>query len=285
MALKHRTRSLAARIYDSYPHLPNAERKLADVILACADDIAAYSATELAAQAGVSKAAASRLFRRLGFRNYAEARRNARESRRSGSARARPTMQNPDQASAADLDSYVQGEQALLAKTFEQLDPAQIDRVVERLVAARRVWVLGFRSANFLAGYFRLRLLQVRPDVSLLAGTGETLAERLADCGASDLLVAIGSRRPVKRWSEVLRRLRAARVPILHIGDNGARRTPALATWSIRCEVGQGAHDSAVGMLSVLHYLAIEAMRRAGPEGQRRLQSIARYHDLLGECC
>ena len=59
-------RSTISRIRVHYQSLPPSERKLADLILDFPGDIAGYSATELAHLAGVSKAAATRLFQRLG---------------------------------------------------------------------------------------------------------------------------------------------------------------------------------------------------------------------------
>ena len=54
--------TLRDRIQDQYGALSGVERKLADVVLAREKDLLAYSATELAALAGVSKASTARFF-------------------------------------------------------------------------------------------------------------------------------------------------------------------------------------------------------------------------------
>ena len=54
--------SLRERIQAQYDALSLVERKLADVVLAHEKDALAYSATELAALAGVSKASSARFF-------------------------------------------------------------------------------------------------------------------------------------------------------------------------------------------------------------------------------
>ena len=69
-------------IRTSYDRLPVGERKLADVVLEMRGELAGYSATELAESAGVSKATASRLVRRLGFSDYQEMRQQARAGAR-----------------------------------------------------------------------------------------------------------------------------------------------------------------------------------------------------------
>ena len=67
-----------SRILDLYDGLPASERRLADVVLACQGDLASYSASELAERACVSKATTSRLFQRLGYARFTDARREAR---------------------------------------------------------------------------------------------------------------------------------------------------------------------------------------------------------------
>ena len=69
---------LVHRIRETYDALPLGERKLAELILEMRGDLAAYSATELAARSGVSKATAARLVRRLGYADFHEMRQQAR---------------------------------------------------------------------------------------------------------------------------------------------------------------------------------------------------------------
>jgi hypothetical protein len=71
---RSKPRSLAARIQVQYASLPGSERKVADLILDFPGEIAAYSDTELAELAGASKAAVTRLIRRLGYASFEQAR-------------------------------------------------------------------------------------------------------------------------------------------------------------------------------------------------------------------
>ncbi|MFZ2328619.1 MAG: MurR/RpiR family transcriptional regulator, partial [Rhodoferax sp.] len=64
------TPHLRERIHAQHASLSVADRKLADVVLAHEKDLLAYSATELAALAGVSKASTARFFKRLGFADF-----------------------------------------------------------------------------------------------------------------------------------------------------------------------------------------------------------------------
>ena len=77
--------SLLSRVRDQLHDLPPTERRLADLVLDFPGELASYTASELAALAHVSNATVSRFIRRLGYENYDEARRHAREEKGSGS--------------------------------------------------------------------------------------------------------------------------------------------------------------------------------------------------------
>ena len=60
--------------------LPDSERKLAELLTARQMLLATHSASELAAMTGSSKAAVSRFIQRIGYRSFADARRETREA-------------------------------------------------------------------------------------------------------------------------------------------------------------------------------------------------------------
>jgi len=276
--------TIEERIEARYEALGPAERKLADLILGFPGELASYSATELAALADVSKAAASRLFQRLGYASYEQARRAAREARRWGSPLYLNTPAGDGEGPAGALAAHQQCEAANLARTMDALAGLDLDAVVDAVCRARRVALFGVRNSYMLASYARWQLIQVRGDVVLLPNAGETLAEHVADLGARDLLIAIGFRRRVPALGLLLRAARDAGVPILYLTDRSARRSAELATWTIRCEVrGASLFDSYSSAISVLHLLSSAVVRRLGPGGRARLKRIEALHDALRE--
>lgn len=276
-----RAKSIETRIHDHYDSLPGSERKLADVILGSPGDLSSYTATELTALAGVSKAAGTRLFRRLGFAGYDEARLLARETLNWGSPL---YMERKSGTRLKGMSEYIDDEIRLLRKTLLGLSAHEIDQVVERLVGARRVFMIGYRNNNFLAGYMRWQLIQFRGDVYMLPAPGETLGEYLADFTPDDLFIVFALRRRVARLDEILSTARDRKAAILLVTDPTARRLPAYANWTFMCEAESGfVFDSCSGAISVARYLSIQALRRAGPRGRAHLERIERQHEILAE--
>ena len=142
--------TLEQTIRTNYDLLPVGERKLADVVLAMGCELGAWSATELAESAGVSKATASRLVRRLGFSDYQAMRQQARAS---GSPLAALRGAHAKQGT---LGRHLDHDVACLTYTLEGISADLARRAVEVLAQAARIWVVGFRNSYALALYGRV---------------------------------------------------------------------------------------------------------------------------------
>lgn len=276
--------SLEARVRAAYEEMPGSERKIADLILDAPGDVAGYSATELAALAGTSKAAASRFFKRLGFRNFGEARQLARARQTWGSPLYLDRSPAPEADATRELSSYLEDELALLRRSFGTFDPAQLDAIAATLATARRVWLVGFRNSHFVAGYARWQFIQFRPDVHLLPRTGETLAEQLANVGPDDLVILVGIRRRVAGFRRMLETCVERGARVLYVTDPTARAESARATWTLVCQVESAyLFDSYAAPLGLLRFLAIKAYRKTGRAGHEHLEAVERLHDRLDE--
>ncbi|MGI9387165.1 MAG: MurR/RpiR family transcriptional regulator [Methyloligellaceae bacterium] len=277
-----RPRSLEARIQEQYQSLPPSELKIADLILDFPGEVAAYSATELAELAEASKAAVTRLITRLGYSNFEEARRAARDARRWGSPIYLLSKDSADAKFPARIKAHIDQDLEIITRTFEGLDGEVLRQITRALADAKRVWIFGYRNSHFLAGYFRWQLIQVRGEVHLLPIAGETLAEYVADMTPEDLFVVIGFRR---RLPEVRRATRIAGesgIPVLFITDPTARGTPAK--WAIRCEVqGSDLFDRYAAAMSLLHFLGVGVVDECGAKGRTRLHRIEMLHQDLHE--
>ncbi|MFY0989520.1 MurR/RpiR family transcriptional regulator [Halomonas sp. C05BenzN] len=282
--------SLEARIQAHYEELPPAEKRLGDLLLGFPGDIATYSAGELAEAAGTSRAAATRFFQRLGYKDFNEVRLQVREAKRWGSpvylsSASRLDGQGadkvmPSQSVADHLDQEVDN----LTRTLEAIRPDALRDVVDAMAGARRVHVVGFRNSRMLALYLQRQLLLMRPDVSLLPQSGQTLGEDLVDIGEQDVLVMIGMRRRVGAVTRIMEIARAQGAKILLITDPSATRTARLATWTLTCQVrSPSLLDSYAAAMSVLNLLCSLLFRRAMKEGYERLRRVETLHEELDE--
>lgn len=276
--------SLTQRIHRVYGDLPEGERKAADLVLDSPGDLAACAASELAERAGVSNATVSRLFRRMGYDSYEEARRASRDMRAHGSPLyLADTAKRPGGAGTQIADHLAQ-ETALIEASLAMANPLTVKAVAERLAKARRVRLAGFRNSRFAADYARAALAQFRPGVELLNASGQTLAEGMAGIGAGDMVLIVGLRRRPAGFSDFVRAAVATGADVALLADNSVREAPALVRWNLTCAVKTPQLlDSYVGALAVLRLVAVATMQQLGAEGRRHLEKIETIHGELSE--
>jgi len=272
---------LTQTIHDQYDKLPAGERKIADILLEYQGELAAYSATELAARAGVSKATATRLVRRLGFDDYLQMRQQAREAKRVGS----PLAALPGLIGGrGNLGAHLEHDVACLIKTLEGISPDSIRRTIELLTAARRIWVVGFRNSHVLAFYARELLVQVKPDVRLLPAAGQTIAEELSALADGDAVLMLGFRRRPPIIAKILRAAAEVDVPVVLLADHSLGSLDKLAQVTLRCiSRGSSLFDSYVAPISLLNFLCAGAATAMGEAAQMRFRRTEQLHEQFAE--
>lgn len=270
------------RIHRVYGDLPEGERKAADLILDMPSELAIWSASELAEQAGVSNATISRFIRRLGYGSFEEARRAARALRAVGSP-----LYLADGAKGAPLgllERHLAVETNLIEASLAMLNPLTLEEVAGLLANARRMRVAGFRNSYFAAEYARTLLAQFRPGVEMLNAPGQTLAEGIAGVGPGDAVLIVGLRRRPSGFTEFVRAIAATGADAVLVADLSVREAPAVVRYTLTCAVETPqAVDSYVGVLAVLRILSLAVLRRLNTAGRRHLERIESLHEQLGE--
>jgi DNA-binding MurR/RpiR family transcriptional regulator len=278
---------LVHRIRETYDALPLGERKLAELILEMRGDLAAYSATELAARSGVSKATAARLVRRLGYANFHEMRQQARNHYHNGSPLAE--LSNTLGLDAT-LSQHLAHDVAGLTRTMESIAPEDVQAAVDILAGAQRVIVVGFRNSYAPAFYARELLVQVRPQVILLPVSGQTVSEELSDLGRGDAILAFGFRRRPPVLGRILRIAAAARARTVVLGDSSLGKAGKIgkagkpAHIVLRCfSRGARLFDSYVAAMSLVNYLGSGVALALGASAQARLRRIESLHEEFSD--
>lgn len=273
--------SFVHRVRGHLEALPATERQLASFLLEFPGELASYAGNELAELAGVSPSTVSRFIRRIGYENYEEARRHAREERESGS----PLFQAAADGGRAShpVATHFQQSQSNLAATFGRLTDRRMAEIAKAIAGAGQVLIFGSRASHGFAVYLRWQLIQVVPRVTAIPGGGETLGEHMAGIGRDDCLIVFGTRRQTRQMGAVLQAAAQARAKILFISD---RNSPdyAGATWSLQCDCrGPGRLDDHAAVMALCSLIATQVIEAAGAEGRKRLAAIELAHEALDE--
>lgn len=276
-----RPKSLLSRVREALDDLHPAERRLGELLCDFPGELASYSARELATLAGVSNATVTRFVRRLGYESYEEARRHAREESETGS---RLYLSSAVESESADPAS-LQVEQSLrnIQRTIGSIEADTFDAVARAILAARKVWVIGFRASHPFASYLQWQLTQVIEAIVAIPGAGQTLGEHLVDVRAEDCVIFFGLRRRVAITDNILSDAERHGATVLLITDEGMPMR-ASATWHLRCDTaapGPLFNHSAVMVLC--HLIATRVIELSDAAGRDRLRRIEMLNDALSE--
>ncbi|MFM1987248.1 MAG: hypothetical protein RJA99_205 [Pseudomonadota bacterium] len=270
---------LTLAIQEHYETLSPSEQRLAALLLEHPDDLVAYSASEMAARAGVSKATAARLFRRLGYAGFDEVRLQARQERnlappfqpRGDGAPVRPGRGAPT------IAAHLQAEADSLARTFEALRGDTLRAAAALLAGAPRLWMLGIGLDDGLVRYVRPQLARIRPDVFALQAAGGLWAEELALGAPKDGLLVVLTQPRVQAIDQIVTHAAATRMRVLAVVDvrNVAwARRHAEVVLPVHCASAEPAF-SGMAAASMLHLLVQQVAAKLGPRAQQRQGLVA----------
>ncbi|WP_246182656.1 MurR/RpiR family transcriptional regulator [Pandoraea pneumonica] len=281
-------KSFVGRIREQLDQLSPSERRLAEFALDLPGDLAGYTASELATLAQVSNATVTRFVRRLGYASFDDARKHVRSEQRAGSPLAMAATTPVTEAVADDfVGAHRQQSLANIDATYRRLSSNEISQIAEAILAARKVWVVGFRSSHPLAMYFRWQLLQIVPSAQVIPGAGETLGEHLAGISADDVVIVFALRRRIRPMPAIVAQLAKACPNLVYITERNvlakaSAKTPAK--WSLQCDVqGPGVLDNHTAVIGLCHLIVMQVMTLAGNPGRRQLGLVEAFHDALDE--
>ncbi|WP_038908854.1 MurR/RpiR family transcriptional regulator [Dickeya oryzae] len=269
------------RLRSQYSELSPQEQRVAEFIFDHLDDLISYNSAELARLSGVSKATVSRLFRRLGYPSYREMRDELRTLRQSGM----PLTDNRDAVQGNTLLArHYKQEMANLTQWVNQIDPQQFGAVIGALQQARRVCILGLRNSYPVALHLRQQLLQIRPQVPLLAQPGQTLAEELADLDEQDVVIVVAFRRRPRLIQPLLQQLHTRQIPVLLLCEPQVHALPPLASLVLSAPLDSvSAFDSYAGAMSLVNLISNALLHHMLAEGRQRIHDIADLYLQLDE--
>ncbi|TXT40943.1 MAG: RpiR family transcriptional regulator [Comamonadaceae bacterium] len=275
------TLTLRERIQAKYESLSLVERKLADVVLVHEKDALTYSATDLAALAGVSKASTARFFKRLGFAGFQAFRQHLRDGVAQPSPLSRVEQQGPHSSA---LQQHITQDALQLQTLADAVSDQSVQQAAKLLAGARRVWVVGYRNGYMAAFYAQALLSQLRTEVHLLnQGAGED-AELLAEIQSGDVLLAMDFRRRTRRLSQVVEIACDAGAALVLVSD---ARVSTLATRAqalfICLPQDASIFDSYVGAISLINYLATATLAHLPKKARARMASIEHVHAQLDD--
>jgi DNA-binding MurR/RpiR family transcriptional regulator len=276
-----------SRLLENFETMPRQLRVAAQWVLDNPRDVALLSMRVQAERAGVAPASMTRLAQRMGFDGYEGLREiHAEHLRRgetefSGKAEALVARhkQDGDAALAFDLAETLERHMAMLR------DPATLQAVTDAaavLSAARRVYVLGYRSSYPVACHFAYVYGLAGGPVRLLDGVGGTGPDPLWEAGEGDVLLAVSVKPYTRAAVELADYALARKLDIVAITDSVVSPLVARARAAVivPTESPSFFHTMAPAF-AVAEALAAILAAAAGDHALAAMRGIERQFDAL----
>ena len=276
--LRSRPVEVADRIGKASTSLTNAERRVAEVVLANPQLVAFGTVADLAEGAGSGAATVVRLATKLGFEGFSALQASVQQDLANQLRPAAERIRDP--AVHDSLNRHLQLELGNVQTTLGQLDQDAVADVVNHLAdRSKRVFVLSGDASKGVAAQFVGDLDALRPNVTMVSGNDVAVQRTVALMERGDVLVTIDLRRYDRWLVEAARRAAEAGVWTVSIADSvlspvaaGAQRTLVVTA------AGAGPFDSHVGTLALMNVLvAAAAMRLRGVATERLDRSEAAW--------
>ena len=169
------------------------QKRIAAFILDNYDRAAFMTAAKLGETASVSESTVVRFAAQLGYDGYPDMQKALQELIRGRLTSIQRIQVSRDQMTGSDIPgSVMQRDMNSIHDVIERLDREEFERVVDKLLHAKHIYILGVRSSSFLAGYLNFYLHLIFKNVTLVqsSAAGE-IYEQLVHIGQGDVLVSI----------------------------------------------------------------------------------------------
>lgn len=267
--------------------LSKGHKRIAQYISDHYDKAVYMTASRLGECVGVSESTVVRFASALGYEGYPQLQRALQElvsHRLTANQRFEmATEMEPSAAASIVLKSDMQN----LRATLEQMDSKVFDEVVNRLLSARAIYVMGLRSAAPLAQFMGYYLNYIFDNVRLVSSGATDVFEEISKLQENDVLVGISFPRYSTRTLEAMRFAKRCGSQVVAITDGPMSPLSDIADATLTAHMDMASFvDSLAAPLSLINALLVALglhRKEALSQHFRQLEAIWETYEVYLE--
>ena len=262
-------KSILHTIENNMSSFSKGQKRIAGYILENYDKAAFMTASKLGKLVGVSESTVVRFASELGYDGYPSMQRALQEMIRSRLTSTQRIQAAGDLFDHQDLlGAVLQSDIDKLREIVGEADRTAFDNVVERIMAARHIYILGVRSSSFVAGYLNFYMHLLCENVTLVqSNAAGEIFEQLFRIGPEDVMIAISFPRYSKVTMNTVKFAQDRGASIIAITDNELSPVYQMSDAALLapCEMISFV-DSMVAPLSLINALLVALAHRMGTD-------------------
>lgn len=264
-------------IQENMPRFSKGQKRIAAYILSDCDKAAFMTASKLGSLTGVSESTVVRFAALLGCDGYPAMQKALQEMLRGKLTSIQRIQTSNDRLFSTDVvASVLQMDMNKIRLAVEEIDRQAFNAAVDKLLAARHIYILGVRSSSFLAGYLHFYLHLIFENVTLVtSNSAGDILESILRIGPGDLLVGISFPRYSKSTVKGVQFAHDRGADVLAVTDSDISPLYPLASAVLLARSDMISFvDSLVAPFSLLNALIVAA-------GHRKDADIAQIFNRL----
>lgn len=257
------------------PKLSKGQKKIADYILKSYEQAAFMTANKLGETVGVSESTVVRFAAVMGRAGYPELQSELQELIRNKLT----TVQRAQMTSGMQLSEVIHSVMTKdiqdIRATMETVDYLQYEAAIDALLNARRIYVLGLRSAMPMAQFLSYYLDYVCDGVMFINGAVQDLRERMVRINEKDVLIGISFPRYSARTVDAMRYARSRGAKVIAFTDREDSPAGKIADYCLCAKSDMASFaDSFVAPLSLINALIVGMGLSRKDEAEKHLQQL-----------
>lgn len=165
-----------------------AEEKIMDFIENNTDDFLFMNIGQVAKTLGVSDATVSRFAKHIGCKDFKDLKIKVKNENKSGGA-AKKMSEALLKSDGFNIDHWIELQKGYIDKTRELIETSELEKMVEFISEADRVFIHGKNASSSLAQLMMFRLRRMGINVSMIPSGGSEIVEGIASAKEGDVII------------------------------------------------------------------------------------------------
>lgn len=263
------TKDILTTIQAEMSTFSKGQKLIGTYILKFYDKAAFMTASKLGKTVNVSESTVVRFAAELGYDGYPAMQKALQEMIRNKLTAVQRIEVSNDRIGNHDILSMVMHADAEnIQATLEEVNRRDFDCSVSSILSARKIYILGVRSASTLAGFLGFYFNMMMENVVVAhTNSSSELFEQILRIGGGDVIIGISFPRYSKRTVKAMRYAKDRGATVIAITDSKASPLAELADHSLMARSDMASFvDSLVAPLSLVNALIVAVSRKKSEE-------------------
>lgn len=276
------TVSLLSIIDSKFDKFSKGQKKIARYVTEHYETAAFMTAAKMGETVDVSESTVVRFATELGYKGYPEFQKDLQDLIRSKLT----GIQRIDVFDARTrgeniVENTMKNDSQLLLNTLQTVSQENFDASVKAIMNAKKIYILGVRSASFLAGFLSYYFKLIFDNVVLIDVSSDSeIYEEIFRINKGDVCIAISMPRYSKLTIRAVRFMKDRGIEVIAITDNANAPIARMSDHVLEAKSGMASIvDSLVAPLSLMNALIAAITLEKGEELRENYEALEKIWD------